>query len=362
MRLRRNPHTERRIVTGRRGRPRIHRQSAVQTPPSYSSAPLVHRTAPDLSDCVVVVPTLTEGVLSAHDADVIGAALELATNQTAALVAVGFEARDRVDWTTCGADYVVRFARPQPYCPEWEVDALSALCSRLSPVHIVGPDHSPGPGDTLRRFAATSGRRFLSGIEAVSGQGIRARTDGGKSEVVGPAPFILLCDPECAFPPSGIKCEAVNIDPPTISDKTNAAASEIFEIAPLRDNMPLDETDFIIAAGNGITDWQAFRSICTRLNATSGGSRVICDAGLMDKSRQIGASGTLVNPVCYFALGISGAPQHLQGIVNCKHVIAVNTDLHAEMIRRADLAIVADAQEVMAALITLTENPKGQSE
>jgi electron transfer flavoprotein alpha subunit len=41
----------------------------------------------------------------------------------------------------------------------------------------------------------------------------------------------------------------------------------------------------------------------------------------------------------------------LQGITEVKHVIAVNTDLHAEMIKRADLAIVADAQTVMPALI-----------
>ena len=87
------------------------------------------------------------------------------------------------------------------------------------------------------------------------------------------------------------------------------------------------------------------------LGATRGGSRVVCDAGHLPRDRQIGASGTLVTARCYFALGIAGAPQHLQGITEVKHVIAVNTDLHAEMIKRADLAIVADAQAVMPALI-----------
>jgi electron transfer flavoprotein alpha subunit len=56
---------------------------------------------------------------------------------------------------------------------------------------------------------------------------------------------------------------------------------------------------------------------------------------------------------CYLALGISGAPQHLQGVAGCEHVVAVNTDLHAAMIERAGLAIVQDAQRVMPALLRL---------
>jgi electron transfer flavoprotein alpha subunit len=117
------------------------------------------------------------------------------------------------------------------------------------------------------------------------------------------------------------------------------------------DQLTLAEADFIVSAGNGITDWASFAELAATLGATRGGSRVVCDAGHLPRDRQIGASGTLVTARCYFALGIAGAPQHLQGITEVKHVIAVNTDLHAEMIKRADLAIVADAQAVMPALI-----------
>jgi electron transfer flavoprotein alpha subunit len=117
------------------------------------------------------------------------------------------------------------------------------------------------------------------------------------------------------------------------------------------DQLTLAEADFIVSAGNGITDWAGFAELAKALGATRGGSRVVCDAGHLPRDRQIGASGTLVTARCYFALGIAGAPQHLQGITEVKHVIAVNTDLHAEMIKRADLAIVADAQAVMPALI-----------
>ncbi|MEA2779555.1 MAG: electron transfer flavoprotein alpha subunit, partial [Rhodospirillaceae bacterium] len=117
--------------------------------------------------------------------------------------------------------------------------------------------------------------------------------------------------------------------------------------------VPLTEADFIVSAGNGVTDWSAFHEVAAALGAAEGGSRVICDAGLLPRARQVGASGSLVQPRCYLAFGIAGAPQHLQGITRCERVLAVNTDLHAEMVKRADLAIIADAQAVMPALARL---------
>ena len=77
------------------------------------------------------------------------------------------------------------------------------------------------------------------------------------------------------------------------------------------------------------------------------------------RGRQVGASGSLVEPRCYLAFGIAGATQHLQGIARCERVLAINTDLHADMVKRADLAIIADAQEVMPALTRLAREKLG---
>ena len=66
----------------------------------------------------------------------------------------------------------------------------------------------------------------------------------------------------------------------------------------------------------------------------------MADAGHLPRNRQIGASGTLVKPRCYLAFGIAGAIQHLQGIQHCEHVVAVNTNIHAEMVKRSDLAVI----------------------
>jgi electron transfer flavoprotein alpha subunit len=114
----------------------------------------------------------------------------------------------------------------------------------------------------------------------------------------------------------------------------------------------LGEADFVLSAGHGVSDFEAFRALAVALGATPGASRRVCDAGLMPRAAQVGASGTVLAARCYFALGIAGAPQHLQGIAGCEHVLAVNTDLHAAMVARAGLAIVQDAQLVMPALLT----------
>ena len=123
--------------------------------------------------------------------------------------------------------------------------------------------------------------------------------------------------------------------------------------------VPLKEADFIVSAGNGVTDWNAFHAVADALGGAEGGSRVVCDAGLLPRGRQVGASGTLVEPRCYLAFGIAGAPQHLQGIARCERVVAVNTDLHADMVKRADLAVIADAQAVMPALARLAQEKRG---
>lgn len=69
--------------------------------------------------------------------------------------------------------------------------------------------------------------------------------------------------------------------------------------------------------------------------------------------RQVGATGTWVTARVYVAVGISGAVQHLQGIGQCDKVVAINTDLGCDMVKRAALSVIADSGEVLEELIQL---------
>jgi electron transfer flavoprotein alpha subunit len=78
---------------------------------------------------------------------------------------------------------------------------------------------------------------------------------------------------------------------------------------------------------------------------------VAVDNGHFTRDKQVGATGKTVEASVYIAFGISGAVQHLQGIKDCRHVIAVNLDASAPIAKRANLTVVADTQATIAALI-----------
>ena len=78
------------------------------------------------------------------------------------------------------------------------------------------------------------------------------------------------------------------------------------------------------------------------LGCSVGGTRVITDWGWLPFERQIGTTGVTVHPQLYLAFGISGAVQHVAGLGDPAHVIAVNRDASCPMMTLADLALVTD--------------------
>jgi electron transfer flavoprotein alpha subunit len=115
--------------------------------------------------------------------------------------------------------------------------------------------------------------------------------------------------------------------------------------------IPLSQAEFIVSGGNGVNDFALLSELANKLKAAIGGSRVVCDDGRLPRERQIGESGTTVKPRCYIAIGISGASQHIRGMQESKLIIAVNTDRHAPLMKMANMAVVADAAEVMRAML-----------
>ena len=126
--------------------------------------------------------------------------------------------------------------------------------------------------------------------------------------------------------------------------------------------IPLEEADLIVAGGNGVHNVPMLEALARKLGAAVGASRVAVDDGRFSRDKQIGATGKMVSARGYIAVGISGAVQHLQGIKDCQHVIAVNRDAGAPIIGRADLSVIGDAEEVMQALLTRIAQAREQRE
>ncbi|MEX2647619.1 MAG: electron transfer flavoprotein subunit alpha/FixB family protein [Alphaproteobacteria bacterium] len=319
--------------------------AAVSEPAQFSAA-VITRVIDDPGYLILTVVDAPDRRLSAHDRDVLGAARKLADAGGGAVLALAWS--ETLDLGAAGADRAMIATADGA---EARAALVLAAIERHTPRHVLFADRAPGGGDIGRRVAARLGERAATNVVEVAQTGIVRRA--GAHEVRLAPPHIMLLAPEAADPVTGARHEARPVDPPDVT--LTPRVQDEGPVAIDASTVPLAEADLIVAAGTGVTDWPAFHRLAMALGATEGGSRAVVDAGHLPSDRQVGASGTLVEPRCYLALGIAGAPQHLQGIAHCERVVAVNTDLHADMIKRADLAIIADAQAVMPALARLAE-------
>ena len=121
----------------------------------------------------------------------------------------------------------------------------------------------------------------------------------------------------------------------------------------------LTAADKIISIGRGIgkeENMPMVKDLATALKAEIGASRPIVDSGWLPNSHQVGSSGQSVTPNLYFALGISGAIQHVVGMKGSKNIVAINRDPDAPIFEVADYGIVGDILEIVPKLTEVLKN------
>lgn len=236
-----------------------------------------------------------------------------------------------------------------------------ALAPHLTAEPAVVLPGSPDGRDLAPRLAATLQRELWAGALSVTPHRIELARNAGLvvNEVVPHSAFVATLQPGVrGVEPSGGTplAQALPVTAFTYTSPANASSvdARVIEVLPADvATMDLAESPRILGGGAGLRSAEVFTQladVARLLDASTGATRVITDRGWVGHERQIGTTGVVVDPELYIAFGISGAVQHTSGLGQPQHIISVNTDPHCPMMQLADLAIVSDANAVVAEL------------
>jgi electron transfer flavoprotein alpha subunit len=255
------------------------------------------------------------------------------------------------------------FAADHPLLSDYTADGYTAALAQL--IQSVGPEavvfpHTYQVRDYGPKLATRLGKAFVSDVVDVKTESgglllVRQLFQGKLSadvKVTGYPQFISVQAGAFRAGQSSdrngaIESFAVKLEPEQIRGKPEAPFREA------QRSVDLSAADIIVSVGRGIKEKEnlpVVEDLAKALGAELAASRPICDNGWLPMERQVGSSGQTVAPKIYFAIGISGAIQHLVGMKGSKTIVAINKDENAPIFESADYGVVGDLFEVVPAL------------
>ncbi len=246
----------------------------------------------------------------------------------------------------------------EPYTPEAHA-AVLAEAVRLREPAIVLLGYSSIGLDLAPNLAVRTSRPLVSYCIKLEAAGDTIDADsmvyGGKlratTKVTLPAIFTVTPGSYIEAHPSNASAEIVDLVPPDGIARLRTVF--ISETKPPPDAIDLTRADRILCVGRGISDKDSIaiaEEVAAALGAEIAGSRPVIDAGWLPKERQVGKSGTKVKPKLYIAAGVSGAPEHLEGMSAAELIVAINSDAKAPIFRVAHYGTTCDLFDLLPAL------------
>lgn len=252
---------------------------------------------------------------------------------------------------------VIADDRLESYTPEAYKAALSEVLSGREPRLIIagnttqGMDLAAGLSIGLNLPLVAYGTQI-----AVEGSDIivTSRVYGGKidAEVVLDASGIVSVQAG-SFPPGtgSASPELEEIKSPSALDGLSTTFKALHQ--PAGGDVDITAQDVLVSVGRGIQsadNLEIMQELADALGGALSASRPITDNGWLPKTRQVGKSGLNVKPKLYLCAGISGAPEHLEGMRDADLIIAINTDENAPIFDVAHYGVTADLFEIVPAI------------
>lgn len=220
-----------------------------------------------------------------------------------------------------------------------------------------------------RAVAARVGARLKAGV--VTGAVALPKTDSGfvvKKSVFSAKAFanvsinsdikVISLNPNSYKTIAGEGTATVN----QLSITPDAPKVKVVSVNKVKGEVPLTEAEIVVSGGRGFKgpeNWGMLEELAHVLHAATACSRPVADAGWRPHHEHVGQTGIQIAPNLYFALGISGAIQHLAGVNRSKVIVVVNKDPEAPFFKAADYGIVGDVFEIVPKLTEEIKKLKG---
>lgn len=256
--------------------------------------------------------------------------------------------------------YSLEHTQLKEYTADGFTAAFEQLIRAAQPDWVVLP-HTYQVRDFGPKLATRFGQVLVSDVVELKAEGgsvtaVRQLFQGKLNADVqfrGPAPYFLSVQAG-AFRADSLAKGAAPVETFTVQlDATHIRTKPDEPFREATRAVDLSSAELIVSVGRGIKEKEnlgVVEELATALGAELAASRPICDNGWLPMERQVGSSGQTVAPKVYFAVGISGAIQHLVGMKGAKTIVAINKDPEAPIFEVADYGVVGDLFEIVPAL------------
>jgi electron transfer flavoprotein alpha subunit len=313
-----------------------------------------------MANDILVLADHIGGQLSDATLELVGKAKELAgaTGGSAVVALLGAPDLAR---SISGADTVLTVDHPalSDYSPEaWE-KALLAMCTERQPRLVLIANSTIGMdlGAGLSAGWDAPLVAYTVGLEADGAEVVAtAQVYGGKllAEVALTGDRGICTVVAGSFPAAGAGAGSPAVEafaPPAGLDDLRTAFLAMIE--PEAGDVDITAADILVSVGRGIgsqDNLEDVQELADALGAPLSASRPITDSGWLPKTRQVGKSGLKVKPKVYLTFGISGAPEHLEGMRDAELIIACNTDAAAPIFDVAHYGTTVDLFDLVPAI------------
>jgi len=314
-----------------------------------------------MSNDVFVITEHMDGKFSDVSLEMVGKAKELASALGGQSVAVVVGSGISSNVFASDSTLYVDNANLAQFNPEAHGRVIEALVKEKSPRLVMFGWTATGM-DLAAWLSARLGKPCAAYVKGISVEGgaliVSCQVYGGKmmADVAPDGDMAIVAVLAGSFPVEAGQgsTAATQIACPIALDGLKTKFVEA--IKPAGGDVDITAQQKLVSIGRGIgskDNVELAEELAKKLGATVSSSRPVVDAGWLPRTRQVGKSGLKVKPKLYLMLGISGAPEHLEGMKSAELIIAVNTDKRAPIFNVAHYGATADLFEVAEAMLEL---------